>query len=104
MQVKCRTDSGIFASAEVKLPLARFANNQGLLQFVPFIDFGTAWNIDSETNLESDTLVSVGVGLQLNFNDVMDARIDWGIPFIEVDSDPRTLQENGIHFSINYKL
>lgn len=98
------TDSGIFASAEVKLPLARFANNEGLLQFVPFIDFGTAWNIDSATNLGSDTLVSVGVGLQLNFNDVMDAKIDWGIPLVEVDSDPRTLQENGIHFSINYKL
>ena len=98
------TDSGIFASAEVKLPLARFANNQGILQFIPFIDFGTAWNIDSDTDSETDTLVSVGVGLELNLNDVIDARIDWGIPLIDPDSDADTLQENGIHFSINYRL
>ena len=97
-------DSGIFASAEVKLPIARFANNQGLLQFVPFVDFGTAWNIDSEDDLESDTLVSVGIGLQLQLNDALDARIDWGIPLVDIDSDPDTLQENGIHFSINYRL
>lgn len=98
------TDSGIFASAEVKLPLASFANNEGILQFIPFIDFGTAWNIDSEINIDSDTLVAVGIGLQLDLNDVFNARIDWGIPLIEVDSEPDTLQENGIYFSINYKL
>ena len=98
------TDSGIFASAEVKLPLTRFANNEGILQFIPFIDFGTAWNIDSEANIESETLVSVGMGLQLDLNDVFNARIDWGIPLVEVDSEPNTLQENGIYFSINYKL
>lgn len=98
------TDSGIFASAEIKLPLARFANNEGILQLVPFIDFGTAWNIDSDTELETETLFAVGVGLELNFNDVLDARLDWGIPLVEADPAPNTLQENGIHFSINYRL
>ena len=74
------------------------------MQFIPFIDFGTAWNIDSDTESETNTLVSVGVGLELNLNDVIDARIDWGIPLIDPDSDADTLQENGIHFSINYRL
>ncbi|MGK7936319.1 MAG: hypothetical protein AB4206_11080 [Xenococcaceae cyanobacterium] len=36
--------------------------------------------------------------------DALDARIDWGIPLVNIDSDPDTLQENGIHFSINYRL
>ena len=100
------TDSGIFASAEVKLPLARFANNKGILQVIPFIDLGTAWNIDSDSDsdLENNTLVSMGVGLQLDLNDVLDVRIDWGIPLVDVDSDSDTLQENGFYFSINYRL
>ncbi|MDJ0747257.1 MAG: ShlB/FhaC/HecB family hemolysin secretion/activation protein [Xenococcaceae cyanobacterium MO_167.B27] len=94
------TDNGIFASAEVKLPIARFASNQAILQFIPFIDFGTVWNVDSETDLEPDSLVSVGLGLELNFSDVFDARIDWGIPLVDADSEPGTLQENGVYFSI----
>ena len=100
------TDSGIFASAEFKLPLARFANNEGILQLIPFIDWGTAWNIDSDSDsdLENNTLVSMGVGLQLDLNDVLDVRIDWGIPLVDVDSDSDTLQENGFYFSINYRL
>ena len=46
----------------------------------------------------------MGIGLQLQLNDALDARIDWGIPLVDIDSDPDTLQENGIHFSINYRL
>ncbi len=99
------TDNGFFASAEIKIPLVRFANNnQGILQLVPFFDFGKGWNIDSEIALDPQTLVSIGMGLQLNFSDVFNARIDWGIPLVDADSDGETLQENGIYFSIDYKL
>ena len=98
------TDNGFFASAEIKLPLVRFANNQGILQLIPFVDVGKGWNIDSEIVLDPQTLVAVGMGLQLNFSDVFNARIDWGIPLEDTDSDGGTLQENGIYFSIDYKL
>ena len=98
------TDSGFFASAEVKLPLVRFASNQGTLKFVPFLDFGTAWNIDSNSDLDPDTLVSIGAGLQLSINDVVDARLDWGIPLVDSNADGETLQENGVYFSLSYKL
>ena len=99
------TDNGVLASAEIKIPLVRFANNnQGILQLVPFFDLGKGWNIDSEIVLDPETLVSVGVGLQLNFSDVFNARIDWGIPLEDTDSDGETLQENGIYFSVDYKL
>ncbi len=98
------TDNGFFASAEIKLPLVRFANNEGILQLIPFVDVGKGWNIDSEIVLDPQTLVAVGMGLQLNFSDVFNARIDWGIPLEDTDSDGGTLQEKGIYFSIDYKL
>ena len=98
------TDGGFFLSAEVKLPLLSFAEKEGVLHFIPFVDFGTAWNIDSETDLDPETLAAVGIGLQLTLNDVLDARIDWGIPLVDDDSEPETLQENGIYFSLDYKL
>ena len=98
------TDNGIFASAEIKLPLARFTNNQGILQLIPFVDFGTVWNDEDTNDLEPDTVVAIGTGLQFSFNDSLDSRIDWGIPLVDPDTDSDTLQENGIHFSVRYKL
>ncbi len=98
------TDSGIFASAEVQLPLLNFAQNEGVLHLIPFVDFGTAWNVDSETELDPETLAAVGIGLKLSINDQLNARIDWGIPLVDDNSDSDTLQESGIYFSLDYKL
>ncbi len=98
------TDSGILASSELQLPLLRFAKNEAILHFIPFFDFGTAWNIDSETELNPETIASVGIVLQLSFSDTFNARIDWGIPLVDDNSSSDTLQEKGIYFSLNYKL
>ena len=98
------TDSGILLSSEVQLPLVRFANNEGILHFIPFFDFGTAWNIDSETELNPETIASLGIGLKLSVSDTFSARIDWGIPLVDDNSPSDTLQEKGIYFSLNYQL
>jgi hemolysin activation/secretion protein len=57
------------------------------------------WN-NSGTNPDPNTLASVGLGLQLALGNVLQARLDWGIPLISVDSSERTLQEQGLLFSI----
>jgi hemolysin activation/secretion protein len=97
------SDSGFFLSSEVRLPIFKISKIKGVLQLTPFVDFGTAWNRDEE-EIDPDTLVSVGVGLNWQQGDRLNARIDWGIPLVEVDSNKDTLQERGIYFSINYKL
>jgi hemolysin activation/secretion protein len=95
-------DNGLFLSTEIRTPILRITDWETTLQLTPFIDFGTVWNSD-ETNLEEDVLVSVGLGLRLLVGDNFTARIDWGIPLIDIDDNPNTLQENGIYFSIEYK-
>ena len=96
-------DSGVFASAEVRIPFYRWNSNQSSLSAVPFLDFGTTWsNSDDLDSEEEDTVVSLGVGLRLDILDTLNARLDVGIPLVEVEDSDDTLQENGIYFSVEY--
>ena len=100
------TDSGIYTSAEVQIPIVNNRDRQGLY-LVPFLDFGTGWNVDSSTDPEDSTLLGTGLGLLwIDSNDRrgsdLTARLDWGIPLISIDSRERTWQESGIYFSIQY--
>lgn len=96
-------DSGMFASAELRIPIVRIPAVDGLVQLTPFFDIGTVWNND-DLEIENDILPSVGIGLNFSAGDRFSARIDWGIPLVEVDLDSKSLQEDGIYFSINYNL
>ena len=97
-------DNGIFASAEVRVPVVRFSGNNNLLQVAPFVDFGTGWNRggreDTDSDSEPNTLVSLGFGVRLQLEDNLSARFDWGIPLVSVSGDKDSWQENGLYFSI----
>jgi hemolysin activation/secretion protein len=47
-------------------------------------------------------LASVGLGLRCQLGDRLTARLDWGIPLIDISDRERTLQEKGVYFSVNY--
>lgn len=95
-------DNGLFASAEVRLPIARVRRWDSVLQLSPFIDFGTAWNRGDREEPNLSTLASVGLGLRWQMGDRLTARLDWGIPLISVDASKKTWQENGLYFSVIY--
>ena len=98
------SDNGFFISAEARTTIARFLEGQGTLQLAPFFDLGTAWNRDDEPVTPRETIYSVGLGLSLGVGERLSARLDWGIPLVDVNVDGDTLQENGIYFSIKFKL
>ncbi|MGH8001938.1 MAG: ShlB/FhaC/HecB family hemolysin secretion/activation protein [Brasilonema sp.] len=100
-------DNGLFASAEVRLPILRVEEVKGVLHIVPFVDFGVGWNNSSKgrnnPDLDPNTLIGLGLGLQWQMGDTLTARLDYGFPLTKVDSrEDRTLQEQGLYFSINY--
>ena len=97
------TDNGFFASAEVRLPIWRpNKSSPTLLQIVPFVDVGTAWNRSNSQQNIDNTLVSTGLGLRLQLGSQLNAQLDWGIPLVFLDSRKSTWQENGLYFSVVY--
>ncbi|NEZ64913.1 ShlB/FhaC/HecB family hemolysin secretion/activation protein [Leptolyngbyaceae cyanobacterium CCMR0082] len=97
------TDNGFSLSGEVRLPVFRAREINGLLQLAPFVDMGGGWNHNG-TNPDPNVLVSTGVGLLWQQGDRLTARLDWGIPLVDIDKRTSSLQENGLYFSINYRL
>ena len=93
-------DNGLFASAELRIPVLRFQRFDGLLQIAPFFDVGTVWNSD-EIEVSNATLPSLGIGLNFGMGDNFNARLDWGIPLTSVEGEDNSLQEDGIYFSID---
>jgi hemolysin activation/secretion protein len=96
-------DNGIFALAELRVPVLRIDRLDGVLQIAPFFDIGTVWNND-DVEIQTKTLPSVGLGLNFTAGERFNARLDWGIPLVDVDTESNSLQEDGIYFSIDYKL
>ena len=95
-------DNGIIFSGELRLPFIRWNDNQSSVALIPFTDFGTVWSDEEDDNREEDTVFSIGLGLQLDINNRLNARLDWGIPLVDVEDRDRTLQEDGIYFSLEY--
>ncbi|MEA5468067.1 ShlB/FhaC/HecB family hemolysin secretion/activation protein [Spirulina sp. 06S082] len=95
-------DNGVVATAELRIPLVRVPEIQGLLQIAPFIDFGLGWNNTEDNTLDTNVISSFGLGLRWQQWERLNIRLDWGIPLTNLDSTPNTLQENGLYFSINY--
>jgi hemolysin activation/secretion protein len=98
-------NNGALASVELRLPIVRIPQWDGVMQVTPFVDVGTAWNNSSsidENNSNSNTLASVGLGLRWLQGNNFTAGIEWGIPLVSVDTQGNTLQENGLYFFVQY--
>ncbi len=97
-------DNGVFASAEIRFPILRIPDWNSMLMLSSFFDFGTVWNSEnSNIKRNKSTLYSVGVGLRFNIGENFNARVDYGIPLVNVDKIGDTLQENGFYFQVQYK-
>ena len=96
------TDSGILFSSEVRLPVLRVEEVSGLLQIAPFVDIGHSWNVGAE-NPDPATLAAVGLGVLWQM-DRLNARMDVGFPLVDTDTQGNSLQENGIYFTVDWRL
>ena len=89
-------DNGIFGTVEVQLPLVR-DSKIGDLDLVPFFDAGTVWNNDSEG---TETLASLGLGVNWEIKQWFIVGLDYGIPLIEASDLDDSLQDKGLHFQL----
>ncbi len=94
------SDNGAIASAELRLPILRVPEVEGVLQFAPFFDFGTAWNSSGRKDPSPSTIAGMGFGLLWQHGDRLTIRFDYGIPLTSSGTSARTWQENGLYFSL----
>lgn len=98
-------DNGFFSSLEIRASILQIPDWKTTVQITPFFDFGTVWNqSSSDSKLDKNTLFSVGLGLRLLIGNNFNARIDWGIPLVKLESNGDTLQENGVYFQVEYQF
>ena len=100
------TDNGASASAELRFPILGLPKQNALLQVGPFVDLGFVWNNSGNPDPAPDPnfLAAAGLGFRFQMGDRLSARLDWGFPIINIDSSERTLQENGVYFSVIYRI
>ncbi|BAZ10994.1 surface antigen D15 domain-containing protein [Calothrix sp. NIES-4071] len=96
------SDNGVFVSVDLQLPIYSTNSGENVLQVIPFVDVGTVWNSVRESNINPNTLASVGLGLQWRMGERFSARLDYGIPLVDIDSRYRTWQEKGLYFTVQY--
>jgi hemolysin activation/secretion protein len=97
------TDNGLLFSAEVRIPVFKAPRIDGVLQVAPFFDLGSAWNNEAD-NPDPSLLMGVGLGVIWRQGKNFSARFDWGIPLRSIEGEKRSLQEQGLYFSLNYTL
>jgi hemolysin activation/secretion protein len=89
-------DNGIFGSAEFRIGLLR--NDSTSLLLIPFVDMGRAWNRNGN---DSNTLASLGLGLQWTQNDLQ-VRANYAFPLTTLEN--QSPQANQFDFSVQYNF
>ncbi|WP_072622631.1 ShlB/FhaC/HecB family hemolysin secretion/activation protein [Spirulina major] len=96
------TDNGLLGMVELFVPIVQGGDRAWAVQLIPFINIGTGWNSGSSTQPQTQTLLSIGSGLQLSLFRQLTARLDWGVPLIHLEDTNATWQENGLYFQLQY--
>ena len=94
------TDNGAFTSIEVRIPVT---SNPQIFQLAPFAEVGTGWN-NEEPDADPTTLASFGLGVRWSISSKLRMRLDYGIPVTNTKDEGNALQDNGLHWVLNYQL
>lgn len=93
-------DNGYRLSLEGRIPLLRNGERVPILQLAPFVDLGQVWN--KTGNVNNPFLASAGLGLLWQPTRNFNIRVDYGIPFVDIENPSGSLQDDGLHFSLTY--
>lgn len=96
-------DNGVNSTVELRVPILNDEKGWGVLQLVPFTDFGWGWNTDGATP-KPDTIVGVGGGIRWSFRErlLLEAFYGYGINKVKVEN--RELSDQGIHFQLTAEV
>lgn len=99
-------DNGFRFTLEDRITLARDASANPIFQLAPFLDAGAVWNHPDNPNTLPDQtfLVSVGLGALWEPMPGLNLRLDYAIPFVNLDDRGNNAQDEGFYFSVGYQF
>ena len=85
-------DNGVAGVIELKYTLLN-SLSIGEIELVSFVDSATVWNNQSSINreIQNEFLASLGLGIGYRFDDFVRARLDYGIPLVEVNNGTQAI-------------
>lgn len=99
-------DNGFRLSAEDRITLARNEAGASVLQVAPFAEAGAVWNDGNNPNDLPDQTFLAGIGVGFLWNPIpdLDLRLDFALPLVDLDDRGDNAQDDGIYFTVNYRL
>ena len=94
-------DNAVIASLEHHVPVAQFPlfGRNGVVELVPFFDYGNAWNTNRPTP-GPNAIMSVGLGMRAAIDTLLQIRLDYGYALRPIDHPDYNLQDSGLHFRV----
>lgn len=93
-------DNGINGALELRVPVLNDEKKWGVVQLVPFADFGRGWNTGAPTP-RPDAIISIGGGIKWSFLDRYLFELYYGYGFEAVPVESRELADQGVHFQLS---
>ncbi len=99
-------DNGVRFLIEDRITLARNDAEDPVFVIAPFFNLGAVWNVKNNPNQVPDQNFIAALGLGLLFQPVegLNLRVDYAPPLIDLDDQGDNVQNDGLHFSVNYSF
>jgi hemolysin activation/secretion protein len=99
-------DNGFRFSVENRITLQRNKAGVAIFQLAPFVDLGAVWNHPDNPNTvpRQTFLAGAGLGLLWEPEPNLFLRLNYAVPFINLDDRGTNVQDDGFYFSVNYRL
>ena len=100
-------DNGIRFSIEDRITIAKNEAEEPIFVIAPFFNMGAVWNVENNPNQVPDKnfLAALGLGLLWQPAEGLNLRLDYAPPLIDLEDDQEyDIQDDGLHFSVNYSF
>ncbi|MFN4280398.1 ShlB/FhaC/HecB family hemolysin secretion/activation protein [Thermosynechococcus sp.] len=98
-------DNGLRFSSEARFPVLRTANRRPLISLAPLFDLGVVWNNSRNPAgaVPNNVIAGLGMGLLVQPTPNLDIQFQYAAPLIDLPGQTRSLQSDGIYFSLTVR-
>lgn len=98
-------DNGLRFSGEARFPVLRTANRRPLISIGPLFDLGVVWNNSRNPAgaVTDNVIAGLGMGLLVQPTRNLDIQFQYAAPLIALPGQTRSLQSDGIYFTLTVR-